>query len=176
MRLPFHFLPVVLLLAFSGCTSTDDVRPFHVAGGRVVGIPFGPNNSPRPGRANGYEVAYAMIGPGSTDRELTYRFVVSIPPGSTPQSIKVEDISDEQAYPLVNDLHPWLEEHFWHIETLSIKSDDPRLAWILNVTPSIRVYRFTIMDDANRRSVLYQVTVYQNYFKAAIRQKWGEKY
>jgi hypothetical protein len=175
-RLPFHFLLVACLLALCGCTApTDVVRPIHVAGGRVLGIPFGPNG-PRPGRANGYEVAFAGIGPGPTDRELIYRFAVTIPPGSTPQNIKVEDISDELAWPLIDDLHPWVEEKIWHIETLPIKSDDPRLAWVLNVSLSIRVFRITILDDASRRSVLYQVTVYPDYLKAAIRQKWGEKY
>ena len=173
---PFCFLLMAFLLSLSGCTTATEVeRPVHVAGGKVIGIPFGPNG-PRPGRANGYEVAFASIGPGLTDLELTYRFVVNIPPGSKPANIKVDDISDEEAYPLIDDQHPWLEAGFWHIETRPIKNNDPRLAWVLNVTPSIRVYRFTIMDEAGRRSLLYQVTVYPDYLKSAIRQKWGEKY
>ncbi len=173
---PFCFLLFVFVFALSGCGTPANVeRPIHVAGGKVIGIPFGPNG-PLPGRANGYEVAYAMIGPGPTDLELTYRFVVKIPPGVIPENIKVDDISDEQAYPLIDDLHPWVETGFWHIETRPIKNDDPRLAWVLNVMASIRVYRITIVDGGGRRSLLYQVTVYQNYLKAGIRQKWGEKY
>ncbi len=175
-RLPFHFLLVAFLLALSGCsTPTDVVHPIHVAGGRVIDIPFGPNG-PLPGRANGYEVAFAGIGPGPTDREITYRFAVKIPPGSKPGNIKVEDISDAEAYPLIDDLHPWLTDNLWHIETLPIKSDDPRLAWILNVMVSVRVYRFTIIDDTGRRSVLYQVSSYPDFFKSSVRRKWGEKY
>jgi hypothetical protein len=170
-----HFLVGAFLLILSGCTTEDVVRPIHVAGGKVIGIPFGPQG-PRPGRANGYEVSYAMLGAGPTDKELTYRFVVKIPPGTTPQNIKVDDISDEQAWPLIDDLHPWLEAGFWHIETLPIKNDDPRLMWVLNITTSIRVYRFTVTDDSGRRSLLYQVTLYPDFFKSTIRKKWGEKY
>ncbi len=150
-------------------------HPVHVAGGKVIGIPFGPNG-PLPGRANGYEVDYAMIGPGANDKELTYRFVVKIPPGAVPQNIKVEDITDDVAYPLIDDVHPWLDSGFWHIETLPIKHDDPRLAWVLNVSPSLRVYRFTITDNSSRKTLLYQVTPYANFLKYEIRQKWGEKY
>ncbi len=175
MRPSCCLLIFIILLVFSGCTMPDELRPVPISGGRVVDIPIGPNG-PRPGRGNGYEVLHAWMSPGTQDREVIYQFALSVPPATNIQSIKVEDISDEQAYLLVEDLHPWQTDRQWTINTLPIKAEDPRLAFVYNITPSLRVYRFTIIDGTNRRTVLYQTANYSNIFKFAIRHKWGEKY
>lgn len=174
MRLSCCLLIVTLLLGQGGCAMPDEMRPIGIAGGRVVDIPIGPNG-PRNGRKNGYEVLHVWFSPGPQEREIIYQFAVSVPAATTPERIKVEDISDEQAYPLIDDQHPWLTDRRWTIDTLPIKADDPRLAFVYHVTPSLRVYRFTIFDSANKQSVLYQVVSYPNPFKFAIRHKWGEK-
>ena len=168
-------LLITLLVGLGGCAMPDEMHPFPISGGRVVDIPVGPNG-PHNGKANGYEVMHAWMVPGTNNREIIYQFAVSVPPGVTPTSIKVEDISDDQSYLLADDQRPWVTDHRWSIDSLPIPAEDPRLAWIFHVTPSLRVYRFTILDGASRRSVLYQVTNYGNPFKFSVRHKWGEKY
>jgi hypothetical protein len=176
MRRLFGWLILPLLLVLAGCgTPGDQMRPVPIAGGRVIDIPFGPSG-PRPGRANGFEVKQANIAPGTNDRELVYQFAFTSPAGAALQSAQVDDISDEKAYPLIDDQHPWLTDNRWHAETKPIAADDPRLAWIYQVTPAVRIYRFTIIEASNRRSVLYQLVAYPDFFKSAVRRKWGEKY
>jgi hypothetical protein len=167
-------LIVLLLLALGGCVVPDEMRTVPISEGRVVDIPMGPQG-PRNGRGNGYEVLHVWFSPGVPDREIIYQFAVSVPPAVTLQSVKVEDISDEHAYLLIDDQHPWVTDGHWMIDTLPIKAEDPRLGWVYHITPSLRVYRFTIIDSANRRTVLYQVATFSNGFKYAIRHKWGEK-
>jgi hypothetical protein len=176
MRRPFDWLILPLLLVLAGCgTPGDQMRPVPIAGGRVVDIPFGPGG-PRAGRANGYEVKQANLAPGAQEREVIYQFAFTSLPGAELKSVQVEDISDDKAYPLIDDQHPWLTDNRWHAETRPIAATDPRLAWVYQVVPSMRVYRFTLIDTADRRSVLYQLAVYPDFIKSAIRRKWGEKY
>lgn len=176
MRFPVGLI-LVSLLIYSGCSSPDGaMRPVPIAGGKVVGIPFGPQG-PLPGRENGYEVLYAASVPGADKNQLIYKFSFSAPQGTKLKEVVVDDISDEQSASLVDDRQPWLDEqHRWHTETKPYDAKDPLLAWVYTVTPSMRVYRFTITDEAGKKTVLYQLTAYPAFMKGAIRFSWGEKY
>jgi len=146
-----------------------------ISGGRVVDIPFGPGG-PRPGRANGFEVAMATITPSTAENEIIYQFGLTAPPAAALQSVQVEDITDDKPYLFVDDQHPWLTENRWHAVSKPLAAGDPRLAWIYQVTPAVRIYRFTLIEASGRRSVLYQVTAYPEFIKVTVRRKWGEKY
>jgi hypothetical protein len=178
MRQLYFSLLVPVLFALGGCASPTEVQhPVTVKGGRMIGIPFGPQG-PLPGRGNGYEVRQASMGPGpgAQDSEAVYQFAVSIPPGVKLQRVQVEDISEEQFSPLVDDRNPWLTDDHWQITTPPMKPDDPRLAWMYTVTLSVRVYEFTITDTTGKQTVLHQVIVYPDLLKSLVRKKWGEKY
>lgn len=168
-------LALVSFLLLTGCGTTDNLRPVPIAGGKVVGIAFGPRG-PLPGKADGYEVLYAASVPGKESKELVYKFGFSTPPGVKLKHVVVDDISDEQSSSLINDEQPWVDEHGWRGETKPLDAKDPLLAWIYTVTPSARVYRFTITDTTGKQTVLYQMTGYPEFMKAAIRFSWGEKY
>ena len=165
-----------LIVLFAGCSApTHEMRPVPVAGGHLLGIPVGPNG-PLNGAADGYMVLQSNTKPGKDPQEVIYQFTVSAPPGAAPARIQVEDISEEQSGPLLDDQHPWLTDNFWHMETQPLKKDDPRLAWVYTVTPTMRVYRITVTDKAGHQSIMNQVMMYPNYIKGIIRSQWGEKY
>jgi hypothetical protein len=166
----------VALLFLGGCAATDTMRPVPIAGGKVVGIPFGPRG-PLNGAGNGYEVAFAGGVPGAIATQLVYKFVLTTPAGVTLKEVLIDDISDEQSVAaLVDDQKPWVDKNIWHGETRAFDAKDPLLAWAYTVTPSTRVYRFTITDTAGIKTVLYQVSGYPPFIKAAMRSSWGEKY
>lgn len=168
-------LMLVSVLLLTGCGTTDSKRPIPIAGGKVVGIAFGPNG-PVPGKADGYEVRYAAGVPGAVATQLVYKFAFSAPPAVKLKSVVVDDISDEQSSSLIEDLQPWLDENGWHGETKPFDAKDPLLAWVYTVTPSMRVYRFTITDMSGKKTILYQASAYPEFIKAAMRFSWGEKY
>ncbi len=168
---------VLALLVFAGGCSTSDIvkRPVPIAGGKVVGVLFGARG-PLPATGNGYEVIYATTVPGTIPTDVVYKFAFIAPPGTNLQRVTVDDISDEQSSAMIDDLHPWLEENAWHGEMKPLDRKDPLLAWVYTVTPSMRVFRFTITDVGGKQTVLYQLTVYQPFIKSAMRYSWGEKY
>jgi len=164
-------------LVFSGCSSpTETVRPVPIAGGKVIGIHFGPHG-PIPGKADGYEVRYAISIPVPDTKTIIYKFGFLAPPGTKLDRVVVDDISDEQSSSMMDESKPWLDENNeWKGETKPYDYKNPLLAWAYTVTPSLRVYRFTITDSAGKKTVLYQVTGYPEFVKAAMRFSWGEKY
>jgi hypothetical protein len=167
---------LVALLFLAGCgTPESTVHPVPIAGGKVVGIPFGPHG-PLPGRANGYEVQLAATFPGEPATKIIYKFAFTAPPQAKLKRVVVDDLSDEQNGTLIDDVQPWVDDNRWHAETKPYDAKDAALLWIYTVSPSMRVYRFTITDAAGKESVLYQITPYPTYIKAAIRSTWGEKY
>lgn len=169
-------LLVLSVCLFAGCSSTDNLRPIPIAGGKLVGIPFD-SHGPMNGKANGYEIRGANAVPGATATQVVYRFAFTAPPGVTLKRVVVDDISDEQSYPgLIDDDKPWLDGNVWKGETPPFDNKDPNLKWVYTVTPSMRVYRFTITDSAGVTTILYQVTGYPPFIKAAMRFSWGEKY
>ena len=175
MRSPVGLL-FIALVCLGGCAATDTLLPIPIAGGKVVGIPFGPRG-PLSGAGNGYQIQFAGGLPGQTATQLVYKFALTAPAGVTLKEVLIDDISDEQSVAgLVDDQKPWLDGNFWHGETKPFDVKDPLLAWAYTVTPSTRVYRFTITDTAGIKTVLYQVAGYPQYVKAAMRASWGEKY
>jgi hypothetical protein len=174
MRIPPGLL-LASLFILAGCSTTDNMRPVPIAGGKVVGIQFGPQG-PLPGKADGYEVRFASMVPATGTNSVVYKFAFSAPAGVTLKHVVVDDISDEQSSPLIDDQQPWVDNNFWHNETKPFENKNPLLAWVYTVTPSMRVYRFTITDAAGKHTVLYQLTGYPEFIKASIRRSWGEKY
>ncbi len=177
---PMKLFPGLLLfsvLFFSACdTPTEKLRPVQIAGGKVVPIPFGPGG-PINGKSNGYEVKYAVTVPIADTKSLNYKFSFTAPPGAKLERVVIDDISDEQSSSLYEESKPWLDEHNeWKGETRVYDYKDPLLAWVYTVTPSMRVYRFTITDSTGKKTYLYQVTGYPDFIKAAMRFSWGEKY
>jgi len=169
-------LLIVSLVLLAGCSSTDaPLTPVAIAGGKVVGIPIG-RNGPQPGRSNGYEVIYAAIVPGEQVTQLVYKFAFSAPPSVKLTRVVVDDISDEQSSPMIDDSQPWLDQNLWRSERKPLDCKDPLLAWIYTVTPSMRVYRFLITDSTGKQTTLYQLTGYPPYVKSAMRHSFGEKY
>src|SRR5665213_258142 len=126
----FAFFLVLSALFFAGCSTTDNLRPVNIAGGRVMPIPFGPHG-PINGAANGYEVQYASSVPGASATKLVYKFAFSAQPGVTLKRVVVDDISDEQSFPsLVDDRKPWIDGNLWRGESQPFDDKDPILKWV----------------------------------------------
>lgn len=172
--------PAILFLSvliFSGCGApTVEKRPVPIAGGKLIGIPFGPHG-PESGKADGYEVIYALSVPVENTKALVYKFGFSAPAGAKLERVVIDDISDEQSSVMMDETKPWLDEkNEWKGETKPFDYKNPLLAWAYTVTPSLRVYRFTITNSEGKKTVMYQLTGYPDFVKKAMRFSWGEKY
>ena len=163
------------ILAFGGCQTGSVSAVVPTAGGGHITVPMA-RGGPPPAEAEGYRVERATISPAKDARELRYEFTLLAlqPPGL--RRIQIEDISDETAAPLVDDQNPQFSESRWQAKTEMIPAEDPRLRWIFQITPSLRVFRFTFTLADGRRITLDQVSTYPPIVKQAVRNAWGEKY
>lgn len=118
----------------------------------------------------------AALTPAKEAREVFYRFALIAEKAPAVRRIQIEDVSDEEVIPLVDDTKPEFKDGHWQAETPVIQADDPRLAWVMRINASMRVYRVTLTTTTDRRISFHHVVSYPEFFKAAIRAKWGEKY
>ena len=131
-----------------------------------------------PGETDGYRVDRATIAPSREKRELRYEFgLLATRPNPPPIArIQVDDISDENVAPLIDDPQPKFVHGQWAAVTDMIPAEDPRLQWVFQITRSLRVYRFTLTMADGRHVVFNQVTGFPPFLKTAVRKIWGEKY
>lgn len=175
-RLLACLVPAVAL--WSGCQTGEIVRVVPVSGGGQINVPM-TGKGPTPGEGEGYRVAVAGLQPfepNQDPRQVRYTFALTSEKEPALARIQVEDISDEQAAPLIDDAQPAFKNRRWEALTDVLTPEDPRLKWIYQITLSFRVYRFTLTAKDGHKISFNHVSVYPPFVKEAIRGKWGEKY
>ncbi len=176
MRVP-PALPVILLslTAWAGCQTGGISAVIPVSGGGTITVPIGPKGTPK-AESDGYRVDLAALKPATEPRQAYYDFSLFLTAKSAPKRIRITDISDEKPAVLVDDAQPQVTNGKWETKTENLVAEDPRLAWIFQITHSYRVYRFSITQADGREVTMDQVVPYPPFIKEAIRTKWGEKY
>jgi hypothetical protein len=106
----------------------------------------------------------------SEKNELTYSFRIQAKNSSSLTSIKIEDVSDEQAQLLVEDSAPKLTKSEWTGYATPKKITDRNLHWIMSDQDSVRIYRFTIITDTKKKTVMYQAIVLSREYKSFLRR------
>lgn len=176
MRSRFASILVCSLLGLlAGCQSGDVIKRVPVAGGGEIMVPL-TRDGLKPGSADGYEVAGAMLEPGKETRDAFYSFALVAKHAPALKRIQVDDISDETAVTLVDDRDPQWKDRRWTKNSEIINADDPRMKWVYQITPAMRVYHFTLTRNDGTQVSFNHVQLVPPVMKAMIRNRWGEKY
>lgn len=163
------------MLALAGCASGVVSQVIPVAGGEKISVPI-TRQGPKPGETDGYRVTSTAFHPSKDTRAGAYRFSMLAKKTPALRSIRVDDISDEQAVVLYEDKNPKFENNVWTGESVQIAAESPNLRWVFQITLSIRIYRFTLVHADGREESFTHPTLYPPVLKAFMRSVWGEKY
>jgi hypothetical protein len=164
-----------LVVICAGCQSGSISAVVPVAGGGHINVPMRAGGPP-PAEGDGFRVDRATIAPAKDTRELRYDFALVAANQPDLRRIQIDDISDETAVTWIDDANPQFKERRWAASTEMIPAEDPRLKWMFQITPSLRVFRFTLTHADGRKTTLDQVSTFPPFVKQAIRAAWGEKY
>ena len=166
-------VPVLALLA--GCATGEVSKVVPISGGKTLNVPL-TREGVKPGEAEGYRAAGAVLMPGTEERTAVYNFALLALKEPALKRIRIVDISDEKESPLVDDPAPRFAEKHWLAKSDPINADDPRLQWVFQISPSVRVYHFILTRTDGSEISFNHVVFVPPPFKAAVRGKWGEKY
>lgn len=163
----------LVMLVPTGCAmvTTEGIR---ISGGETVKVTVErnwPSTGPggllfSPSENDTVRITRADFLATGENRQLTHVFAFRLKDGSAPASVKVEDVSDEQAEILVTDTTPKPGQSFWQEYATPRTLADPHLKWLLSNEDTVRVYRFSIATTAAKNVVLYQAVTYTSRFKS----------
>ncbi len=168
-------LTVPLFCWLAGCQTGEVAKVVPISGGGTITVPL-TRDGLKPGAGGGYEVAGSVLEPGKDARDAFYAFGLIAHVEPALRRIQVQDISDETAATLVDDTNPKFEKRLWHIKTDTISADDPRMKWVFQITPSLRVYHFILTRNDGTEISFNHIAMYPPMMKAVMRSRWGEKY
>ncbi|PTX90935.1 hypothetical protein [Opitutus sp. ER46] len=177
MRLPCLLAFLLSLAAFlSGCQTGEILAVVPISDGGKINVPLTSKGPPQ-GEGGGYRVELAMVFPGKENRQAYYQFGMSATAKAPAlQRLRIEDISDEKPALLLDEANPKFEKNSWMGKTDIIAAEDRRMAWLFQITSSMRVYRFTLTTTAGETITFNHVSIYPPMIKESMRAKWGEKY
>lgn len=165
-----------LLVAGAGCASKEFSYATTVAGGERLRFTF-VAGQPSPVKAEGFEILDAGIRPEAAEKKVICRFQFRDENANrTLQSVRVEDVTEEEALVLIDDLAPKLDKQRWVAVTKPFDATSPEIKWVFYIADSVRVYRFTITTADGRKVVMHQAAMVPAWVKGAIRAMFGEKY
>ncbi len=164
----------LLVLLLAGCATGDVEMLATITGGKQLRVPIG-RGGVEPAREDGVEVKLASF-ILNQDKKPIYAFALSDSRARAVRQIRVEDVSDETAVTLVDDTDPKVPANgTWNRETAPIELGDPRLAWLVTISNTLRVYRFTVTFADGRTLVLHQGALFSAHVKEAMRQTLAPK-
>jgi hypothetical protein len=146
-----------------------------IAGGEKVRVPLVRGGAEMTNEA-GVQINTATF-TLSPEKKIVYTFAFTDSRRRPLRSVRVEDVSDDIAVPLVEDAPPEASATGqWRGETTPIPSGDPRLGWLATISNTVRVYRFTLTFADGQTLVLHQGALYPAPLKSAVRQAFGQNY
>jgi hypothetical protein len=168
---------VLSAVVVGGCATGEYAFVTRVSTGERIQIPI-KNGAPLHAKSGTIEIAYVGVQPGlspeNKDKHFIYYFLVWENSGKAPRSIRVEDISDEKAVLMLEDLAPKLSPlKRWGAATRPYTAADPDMHWVSYVDDSMRVFRFTIINSEGQKIVLDQGWYLPTWAKATIRKALG---
>ncbi len=146
-----------------------------IAGGEKIRVPLG-RGGPEMTSEDGVQINTASL-TLTPEKKIVYVFEFTDRRSRALSGVRVEDVSDTTAAPLVDDVQPKLSAAGrWHGEAPPLDLSDSRLGWIATISNSLRVVRFTLTFSDGHTLVLHQGGLYGAAMKAAVRQSFGQNY
>jgi hypothetical protein len=169
-------LSLAVLGALAGCSvgnGGDITLKIPIAGGGLAAIMFS-NGSPVPAEDTRIRIEksiFAQEGKSLTGRYVFGRYEKT---GDVPRRITIDDVTETDEKPVnwVDDNHPQLKDGHWESRGRLIGFDDSAVRWMLELDPSIRIYRVTIVNGDGSTDVIYDAALYpavlKEYFKKQV--------
>jgi hypothetical protein len=145
-----------------------------ITGGKKIAVPLGPRGVEFSSE-DGVQIEFA----GATlspEKKFIYTFQFSDKKKRALRRVRVEDVSDEIASVMVDDNQPALDQGRWHGTSRPFEKGEPTVAWMVTVTNTLRVFRFTVTFADGREVGISQGAMFPAGLKAGIRAAWGENY
>jgi len=167
---------IFIVGVLGGCGTGEFTYVTKISTGKRLEFPL-VKGVPAHAKEGSVEVLVAGLRPTGTaqNRGAVYQFAFVDKSGAVPKAVRVDDVSDETAMMLAEDLAPKLVEHRWLGQSRQFTGDDAALHWLTYVDDSFRVYRFTITEADGRQIVLYQPWMVPHWAKASMRIGLGMK-
>lgn len=161
---------LAVLLVCAGCAAGETAQRLTVAGGGQVMLTFDKGNI-RPTREGDLE-SHAGFEFSKEAKTFTYVFELVERKNQTPRRIRVHDVTDNDAVPLVDETAPaWnTVTRSWLKRVGPLGASDPRIAWLRTLGNSTRVYRFTVETADGRTVEMMQGWFYPSIIKSGLRQ------
>ena len=169
-------LGVMVSALLAGCATGDYAYVTTISSGERIQIPL-VKGVPVPAKKGNITIKFAGLvpNPNPEDKHLKYIFDLEDTSPTPAKSIVVEDVSDEQAIPMVEDLAPKYVDHRWVKFSEPLTKDDPALGWVVYLSNSTRVFQFTVTAADGSKTVLHQAWIVPNWAKVGMRQALGMK-
>ncbi len=171
---PVRLLPVLLALGLAGC-ATEITYTTKTSDGQKVTFTL-INGIANHGKADGLETSVPKIEPDLKQHQILYHAAVLDQSGKGVRSIKLEDVSDEKSFVLIEENNPQLKNMVWIGTSQHFGIDDEPIKWISYLDQSFRVYRYTITRPDGHQVVLYEGVMIPAFAKAMMRGVLGAKY
>jgi hypothetical protein len=166
------FLLVSLLVGFAGCASQMPLVKLRISGGERIMVEF-PKGTVKGEENDDVMVDAAVFLVKPQFKKGNHCISVEFGKNATPQSVKVEDMTGDQAQLLIDDKNPKLTGRAWRCVCASLGPDDPSLQWLHDIDDSFCVYRITVVLTDGRQIVQHHAIVYPAYRKAQMRRDFG---
>ena len=159
-----------------GCATGDYAYVTTISTGERIQIPL-VRGAPVPAQKGNITIKFAGLVPNSTpeDKRLKYIFDLEDTSPTPAKSIVVEDVSDDRAIPMVEDLSPTYVKQRWVGFSKPLTKDDPALGWMVHLSNTTRVFQFTVTAADGSKTVLNQAWIVPNWAKVGMRQALGMK-
>ncbi len=113
----------------------------------------------------------------NADKKIVFVFEFTDSRKRALRSVRVDDVSDDAPLALVESAPPTLAAPgSWHGESEPLALSDPRLAWLVTLPNSLRVFRFTLTFSDGQTLVIHQGALFSAPMKSAVRQTLGQGY
>jgi hypothetical protein len=163
-------------LMLGGCATGDYAYVSTISTGERIQIPL-ERGSPTMAKKGTLTVRNAALIPNivSKNKELQFLFAL-IDSGTVPlKSVRVEDVTDEHALLMAEDLEPKVVNHQWSTTSRMFTAGEPALAWVAHLDNSMRIYRFTVVKSDGSTTVLDQGWLVPGWAKVPMRSALGLK-
>ena len=113
--------------------------------------------------------------PNPDDKNLKYLFDLEDKNPVPAKAIVVEDVTDDHAIPMVEDLAPKFTGGRWFGMSRLFTAEDPALGWVEHLDNSTRVFRFTVTAADGSKFTLDQAWIVPGWAKMGMRKALGMK-
>ncbi|MEO6003276.1 MAG: hypothetical protein ABIZ04_21070 [Opitutus sp.] len=167
-------LAMAAAFLFTACATGDYAYVITISSGERIHIPLD-KGSPVQSSKGPYTVAHAALIPNTAEdkKEGVYLFALYVKTPQPPKSIRVEDVTDEHAVIMVDEVDPKIENQRWSAKSKPYIAANPELAWVTHLDNSMRVFRFTIVAQDGTKTVLDQGWMVPGWAKVGMRRTLG---